>query len=102
RFGDSWSGRLTVWPAAGVEVQGSYARVESPEHREAAGLDSRKWSASARLERSGDAGRLYAMAEWGRTTEGESDYSTFLAEAALRRGALGAAYRFERTERPEE
>lgn len=102
RFGDSWSGRLTVWPAAGVEVQGSYARVESPEHREGAGLDSRKWSASARLDRSSDAGRLYAMAEWARTTEGASDYSTFLAEAALRRGVFGAAYRFERTERPEE
>ncbi len=102
RFGDSWSARLTLWPATGMELQGSYASVESPEHREGAGLDSRKWSASARLERSSDAGQWYAMAEWARTTEGVSGYSTALAEASMRRGAFGAAYRFERTERPEE
>lgn len=102
RFGDSWSGRLTLWPAAGLELQGSYASVASPEHRDGAGLDSRKWSASARLERRGDAGQVYAMAEWARTSEGVFDYSTVLAEAALRRGSLEAAYRFERTERPEE
>ena len=102
RFGDSWSGRLTLWPAAGVEVQGSYAHVASPEHRDGAGLDSRKWSASARLERSSDAGHAYAMAEWARTSEGAFDFSTILAEASARRGVFGAAYRFERTERPEE
>ena len=102
RFGDSWSGRLTLWPAAGVEVQGSYAHVASPEHRDGAGLDSRKWSASARLARSSDAGQAYAMAEWALTSEGAFDFRTFLAEASVRRGVFGAAYRFERTERPEE
>lgn len=102
RFGDSWSGRLTVWPAEGVELQGSFAEVASPEHRDGAGLDSRKWSASARIERNLRAGTFYAMAEWARTSEGAFDFSTFLAEASLRRGIFGAAYRFERTERPEE
>lgn len=102
RFGDSWSGRLTLWPFDGVELQGSYAEVTSPEHRDGSGLDSRKWSASARIERSFGAGLVYAMAEWARTSEGAFDFSTFLAEASLRRGILGAAYRFERTERPEE
>ena len=102
RFGDSWSGRLTLWPADGVELQGSYAEVASPEHRDGSGLDSRKWSVSARFERSYDAGTVYAMAEWARTSEGTFDFSTFLGEASLRLGIFGAAYRFERTERPEE
>lgn len=102
RFGDSWSTRLTLWAADGVELQGSYAKVASPEHRDGAGLDSRKWSASARFERATDNGSVYAMGEWARTSEGSFDYSTFLGEAALRRGVFGAAYRFERTERPEE
>ncbi len=102
RFGDSWSGRLTLWPVDGLELQGSYANVASPEHREGAGLDSRKWSASARIERNSDAGALYALTEWARTSEGAFDFSSILAEASVRRGALGVAYRFERTERPEE
>lgn len=50
RFGDSWSARLTALPAPGVEVQGSLARVASPEEPLGFGLDQRKRSYSARAE----------------------------------------------------
>src|SRR5258705_9277083 len=33
RFGDSWAGRVTVLPRDGLELQGSYAFVKSPENR---------------------------------------------------------------------
>ena len=49
RFGDSWSGRLTVLPVTELELQGSYARVHSPEDRpRAAGTDQSKWSVAGR------------------------------------------------------
>ena len=41
RMGDSWSVRATALPSRGMEVQGSYARVASPEQREGFGLDQR-------------------------------------------------------------
>ncbi|HLQ21612.1 MAG TPA: hypothetical protein VK132_00295, partial [Gemmatimonadales bacterium] len=50
RFGDSWAVRLTVAPAAGLEWQGSRARVHSPEQRPGAGTDAEKWSTSLRYE----------------------------------------------------
>ncbi len=104
RFGDSWAGRLTVAPVAGLEMQASYADVVSPEHVDGSGLDQHKWSTSARVERATSMGRVYALAEWARTTEGESAfvYHSLLAEAALDARRVGVAYRFERTERPEE
>lgn len=104
RFGDSWSGRLTLLPLPGLEVQGSYAEVNSPEHAGGDGLDQTKWSTSARLERATSAGRAYGLVEWARTEEGEGAfaYRSVLAEAALHGRVLGVAYRFERTERPEE
>lgn len=104
RFGDSWSGRLTLVPVAGVELQGSYADVASPEHRDGEGLDQTKWSTSARLETGTTAGRVYGLVEWARTTEGDDffAYESVLAEGALRGRSFGVAYRFERSERPEE
>jgi hypothetical protein len=108
RFGDSWAARLTLFPLRGVELQGSRARVAAPELPVGTRSEHRKWSASARFERSRPAAGEYALVEWARTGEhfgpGESvyDFRTLLAEAsALRRGVELAA-RYEWTTRPEE
>ena len=104
RFGDSWSSRLTVYPVASLEVQGSHADVESPEHRPGFGTDQSKWSVSARW--SGPVARqpVYGLLEWARTSEanGFFVFESFLAEGAWTRGRSRLHYRFERTERPEE
>jgi len=100
RFGDSWSARATVFPIPRLELQGSYARVRSPEHRPGAGTDQNKWSLSGRwADRS-----LYGLVEWARTSEAEGFFvfDSFLAEGAWSTGRSRLHYRFERTERPEE
>jgi hypothetical protein len=107
RFGDSWSGRMTVFPFRGAEVQAGYAWVESAEQPRGNGLDQRKWSASVRFERATKIGAVYALAEWARTAELQNGTSAFelpsmLVEASLRRGAWLGAARVERTERTEE
>jgi len=104
RFGDSWSVRALVWPLAGLELQGSYADVASPEHRPGAGLAQQKVSGSARWERTVGTVRTYGLAEWARTEEGSGTfaYESVLAEAAAGLGRHRLSYRFERTERPEE
>jgi hypothetical protein len=104
RLGDSWSGRLTVLPVAGLELQGSYARVHSPEHRPGSGTDQRKWSVAARWEGKIAADPVYALAEWVRTTEADGFFVLHgvLAEGAWSPGRSRLHYRFERTERPEE
>jgi hypothetical protein len=104
RFGDSWSGRLTLLPLSTLELQGSYAEVHSPEHRLGFGTDQRKWSTSGRW--SGSVGRspVYALLEWERTSEaaGFFVFHSLLAEGAWDLGPSRLLYRFERTERPEE
>ena len=104
RFGDSWSGRLTVIPLSSVEIQGSHAEVHSPEHRLGSGPDQSKWSVSARW--SGPVRRwpVYGLVEWARTSEanGFFVFDSFLAEGAWTGGRTRLHYRFERTERPEE
>ena len=104
RFGDSWAARLTAEPVAGLEIQGSRARVHSPEHRAGAGTDQTKWSLSARWEGMLARRRTYALVEWARTSEagGFFDFSSLLAEGAWHEGRHRLHYRFERTERPEE
>lgn len=104
RFGDSWATRLTLAPSRGVEIQGSYARVVSPEHRRGSGLTQDKLSASARFERQFDGGSVYGLAEWARTDEADGffRFSSVLVEGAWLRGRHRLLYRFERTERPEE
>jgi len=104
RFGDSWSARLTLYPMAGLELQGSHAGVHSPEHRQGFGTDQDKWSVSGRWT-----GRLrrspgYAMVEWARTSEAEGFFvfHSLLGEGAWSPGHHRLLYRFERTERPEE
>ena len=107
RFGDSWSVRATALPISGVEVQGSYARVTSPEQEAGFGLDQRKQSVSSRLV-SSDGGR-YLLAEWARTVELDpnSRVDAFSFESALLEGSaivgpVGLALRLEQTDRPEE
>lgn len=104
RFGDSWSVRVTATPLDGLELQVSRARVQSPEHREGAGLDHRQWSASARFEAREAAIPVYGMAEWARTEVGQNDFrfSSWLAEGAIQLGRIRPYYRLERSERPEE
>jgi hypothetical protein len=107
RFGDSWSLRGTLLPASWAEVQGSYARVASPEEPAGFGLDQHKGSASARAM--SDDGARYVMAEWARTVEYDHNsgldafsYESALVEGALRAGPFGVALRVEQTDRPEE
>ena len=107
RFGDSWSVRGTLFPAAGVEASASHARLESPEHPRGGVLDQRKWSAALRWERGGGAeARDYALVEWARTDEYDGPrrvfrFPTLLAEGAARRRGVEVAARLERTDRPE-
>ncbi|MSR06801.1 MAG: hypothetical protein EXR93_07040 [Gemmatimonadetes bacterium] len=104
RFGDSWSARVTAFPAPWLEIAGSHASVNSPEHRPGAGSVQQKWHLSARAERGVGIGQGYALLEWARTTEfgGFFAFNSLLGEASLAlRGSRGY-YRFERTDRPEE
>jgi len=104
RFGDSWSARLTLFPAPGLEAQVSTADVASPEHRPGAGPEHRKWSVSLRAELPRGRSRVTSLVEWGRDAEldGFFRYYTALAEAQLERGPARAWTRLERTDRPEE
>ena len=104
RFADSWAVRLTVWPLRGVEVQGSFASVNSPEHRGGAGLDQAKWSASGRYQRLVGRTVIYGLVEWARTEEGDNAFvfASVLAEGSVVVGRHRIGYRVERTGRPEE
>lgn len=104
RFGDSWSGRLTVWPTRQLELQGSRARVHSPEHRPGSGPDQGKWSLSGRWDGKVRGFPVYGLGEWARTSEADGFFvfHSVLAEGAWTVGPNRLHYRFERTERPEE
>lgn len=107
RFGDSWSARVTLFPVTAFELQASHARVESPEQPAGGGLDQRKWSVSLRHERRPEGDGHYFLIEWLRTGEYRDAnevlvlYSA-LGEASVTRGLWQAAFRIERTLRPEE
>jgi hypothetical protein len=106
RFGDSWSARATASLARSLELQGSYAFVTSPEIVEGGGLDQRKWSAAARVDR--DSGFVrYAMAEFALTEMMLGDFranrfSSLLVEASTMARPFTIALRYENTTRPEE
>ena len=104
RFGDSWVGRLTVLPVSELELQGSYARVHSPELRGGAGTDQSKLSASGRWSGHVKKFPAYGLLEWTRTSEADGFFvfHSLLAEGAWTAGSNRLYYRFERTERPEE
>lgn len=105
RFADSWAARLTLLPGAGIELQGSVARVESPEQALGGGLDQDKASASARW--APPSGDRYVLAEWAHTEEVDEGrvafgFTTLLAEGGARWRGLDLALRLERTDRPED
>jgi hypothetical protein len=104
RFGDSRAARATLRPIRGLEIQGSIADVRSPEHRLGAGGDAEKVSVSGRWSDAPAWGERYLLAEWARTSEldGVFVFRSALVEGMLRRDRWAVAYRFERTERPEE
>ena len=107
RFGDSWASRVTLLPAAGLELAASFARVASPEVRVGRGLDQRKSNVVARFSRATADSWRYAVAELDRTDERDRDVTTTTLRSALLEGALcrngfTAAARLERTDRPEE
>mgnify|MGYP001164570092 FL=1 len=104
RFGDSWSGRLTLLPVRGLELSVSRAGVHSPEHRPGAGTDAEKWHAGGRIERAAGPAMVYALAEWARTTEadGRFQFRSVLVEAAVDLGRKRIYYRFEQSDRPED
>lgn len=104
RFGDSWSARLTLFPVHGLQLEASYASVQSPEHEAGFGLDQEKWHASALWAGPLGGRPFYAMAEWGETSEGKGffSYQTILAEASYDLGATRLYGQFERSDRPEE
>ena len=106
RFGDSWSLRGTLAAPLGLELQGSYASVASPELATGDGLDQRKWSAAARLDRL-DGPVRYALVEWATTDAMSGDvltnrFTSFLAEASTDVKLVTLALRYENTTRPEE
>ena len=104
RFGDSWSLRLTARPAPGVELAASVAAVVSPEHRPGGGPTDRKVHLGGRLDRPIAAGEGSLLVEWARSSEHEGFFvfHSGLGEMAWSRGRHRLAYRWERTERPEE
>ncbi len=103
RFGDSWSVRATLVPAAGAELSASAARVESPEHRGSQGLDHTMWHVGLRIARRVRGADVTALGEWARTDEeGVFVYRSALAEAEARFGRHRPYVRVERTDRPEE
>lgn len=113
RFGDSWSGRATIFPVGGVELAASLARVHSPEDASGGGLSQRKRSVVARWERErpGGAGiahgRDYLLAEWAHTGEWSGgarafSFASWLVEGVVERRPGTVALRWERTDRPEE
>ena len=106
RFGDSRSARLTLWPVDHIEVQGSGARLRSPEFALGGGFDQRKWSASARWSPSSCRVR-YVLAEWARNDDRYrakpvAGYGTALVEALAVHRSVSVALRVERTSRHEE
>jgi hypothetical protein len=105
RFGDSWSARGTLSTKLGVELQGSYAFVTSPE-LPSGGLDHRMWSAAGRVDRPTGPVR-YALVEWAATDAMNGDvrtnrFTSFLAEASTDVRPVTIALRYENTTRPEE
>jgi hypothetical protein len=113
RFGDSWAVRGTLVGDSlanvlhGAELSVSWAAVKSPEYREGAGLDQRKAHIDLRLTGSHAGVTHYALFEAARTTDTDNGHPLYtfdalLAEGALCRHGLGAALRWEQSDRPEE
>ncbi len=128
RFGDSHATRVTVMPAAGIELQASRAFVRSPGITQGGAYDHTQTSASLRIDRrrndntasgmhhhamrADSAGhttrgdRRYLLVEFARTDEGFGSSQVFrfnsvLAEGLVEHRGWGLGLRAERTDRPE-
>jgi hypothetical protein len=104
RFGDSWSARVELAPERGISLAVSYADVASPEARPGNGPDQEKWHVGFRGERSNGSWAVGWLVEWAQTDEldGFFRYESRLGEGSVGKGPHRLAYRYERTERPEE
>jgi hypothetical protein len=107
RFFDSWSARGTLFPVAGIELQGSVARVKSPELAAGGGLDQRKMSVSIEHSHRTTTTPHQLLVEWARSEDYSGStrtfgFTSFLIEGEAERERLWLAVRLERTERPEE
>lgn len=113
RFADSWSARGTLIGDSiahglrGLELSASWASVKSPEYQDGAGLDQRKGHAALRLTNDDGPFTRYGLIEAMQTTELDRGHPLYtfralLAEAAVCHQELGAALRWERSDRPEE
>jgi len=101
---DSRAVRGTLTPVEGLELQLSYAKVKSPEHRGGAGPTQEKWDASLRYDGALADLPSYGLLEWARTEDagGFFIYHSALGEAGVVLGRHRPYLRYEVTERPEE
>ena len=102
RFGDSWAARVTAYPAAGLEVQGSTPRCIHPSIGPGPAPIREVESVGPLVGGSEDTGvrpgRVGGTSEAG----GFFVFTSVLAEGAWTAGRHRLQYRFERTKRPEE
>ena len=75
---------MTGLPTPGLELQGSFARVHSPEHRPGAGTDQDKWSVSARWDRRVAGHPLYALVEWAPIGDELKQYDAEIVRGSVR------------------
>lgn len=107
RFADSWSGRATFMPVAGVEIQASFAKVESPEQPSGGGLNQAKRSFSARADWPIGNAQVYGLIEAARTSDQHGGQEVFsfnsaLAESSVALRSWSLSARYENSTRPEE
>jgi hypothetical protein len=99
---DSSALRMSWNPTPRWSLQGSWARLKSPEQL-APGEDQTKWSASALYTRALDAGRSVSLtAAWGRRSSGHDALDAFALEASINPASQWTLFaRAERTENNE-
>lgn len=107
RFGDSWSGRATLMPLTGVEVQASVAKVASPELPSGGGIDQKKRSFSARADLPMGGARVYGLLETARTSDRQGEvevvaFNSVLVESSVGGQNWSVSARYENSTRPEE
>lgn len=99
---DSTALRLSWNPTERLSLQGSWAKVKSPEQLEPDD-DQTKWSASGIYTQPfGDGGWWSTTAAWGRRSSGHEDLDALVFESALKPNAAWTVFgRAERTENNE-
>ena len=98
---DSTALRVSWNPVDGLSLQGSWARLKSPEQLEPDENQTR-WSASAIYTRVvGKGGRWSTTAAWGRRSNGHESFDAWVLESALSLKAWTLFGRAEQTENNE-